>query len=243
MLSLSHWGPELCAGRGCSAIIWMWQWFCYGISRSWHIIVITFLLGQPCFERNAFAESENCNHCMFITSVSCFYWSTHEQYIITWTYWSNQMCSGRKNNINVQFEGCYFEIMALRIWERELNVLHSNANLRFMSQSILSSLFHPIPNANYWHKNLQPRIVVRSNEYYSFIKEITAPDWIQLWRRVLASKFLLLYVFILGHTVAQLVETLRYKPERRWFDSRCSSRTMALRSTQLPTEVITRNTE
>ena len=64
-----------------------------------------------------------------------------------------------------------------------------------------------------------------SNERYSFIKEITAPNWIQFWRRVLASKFLPLYTFILGHTVAQLVETLRYKPEGRWFDSRWSSRT------------------
>jgi hypothetical protein len=119
-----------------------------------------FIVGQPCFEWNSFTESENCNHCMFITPVSCFYWSTQAQYIIMWTYWSNQMCSGRKNKINVLFESCYFEIMALRIWERELNALHSNANLRFMSQSILSSLFHPTANANYWHKNLQRRIVV-----------------------------------------------------------------------------------
>ena len=159
MLSLSHWEPDLCAGRGCFSVIWRWQWFCYGIFWSWHIIVISLSLGQPCFERKSFTESENCNHCMSVTPVSCFYWSTRAQYIITWTYWSNQMCSGRKNNINVQFESCYFEIMALRIWERELNVLHSNANLRFMSQSILSSLFHPTANANYWHKNLQTRTV------------------------------------------------------------------------------------
>ena len=146
-LSLSHWERDLCADDGCSVVVWMWQWFCYGFRWIWHIIVISFSLGQPCFERNAFSESENCNHCMFIATVSCFYWSTRAQYIITWTCWSNQMCSGRKNNINVQFEGCYFEIMALRIWVRELNVLHSNVNLRFMSQSILSSLFRPIVNA------------------------------------------------------------------------------------------------
>jgi hypothetical protein len=28
------------------------------------------------------------------------------------------------------------------------------------------------------------------------------------------------YIYIWGNAVAQLVETLRYKPEGRWFDSR-----------------------
>jgi hypothetical protein len=56
------------------------------------------------------------------------------------------------------------------------------------------------------------------------MKEITAPNWIQL-RRVLASRFFLLYIciliylFILGHAVAQLVKALRYKLDGREFDS------------------------
>ena len=43
--------------------------------------------------------------------------------------------------------------------------------------------------------------------------------------------------------MAQLVEALRYKPEGRGFDSRwCpSGRSMALGSTQPPTEMSTRN--
>jgi hypothetical protein len=50
-----------------------------------------------------------------------------------------------------------------------------------------------------------------------------------------------------GHTVAQLVEALCYKPKGRGFDSQffnlpnSSSRTMALVSTQPLTEVSTRN--
>ena len=56
---------------------------CDSVSASCHVIVISFSLGQPCFERNVFTDSENCNYSMFIMSVSCFYWSTHAQYIIT----------------------------------------------------------------------------------------------------------------------------------------------------------------
>jgi hypothetical protein len=55
----------------------------------------------------------------------------------------------------------------------------------------------------------------------------------------------------MGHAVAQLVEALRYKPEARGFDSlwchglfhlrNPSGRTMALGSTQPPTEMSTRS--
>ena len=53
-----------------------------------------------------------------------------------------------------------------------------------------------------------------------------------------------------GHTMAQLVEALRYKPKARRFDSRCqwtffidnpSGRTMALGLTQPLTEMSIRN--
>ena len=56
---------------------------------------------------------------------------------------------------------------------------------------------------------------------------------------------------VLGHTLAQLVETLRYKPEGREFDSRWyfgilhwhnpSGRTIVLGMTQPLTETSTRN--
>jgi hypothetical protein len=53
------------------------------------------------------------------------------------------------------------------------------------------------------------------------------------------------YLMMAGHAVAQLVEALRYKPERREFNSRwCHNRfgrTMALGSTQPLTEMSTRN--
>jgi hypothetical protein len=58
---------------------------------------------------------------------------------------------------------------------------------------------------------------------------------------------LILSTSCLGVAVAQLVEALRYKPERRGFDSRwCHwnnrfSRTMTLGSTQPLTEMSTRN--
>jgi hypothetical protein len=49
-----------------------------------------------------------------------------------------------------------------------------------------------------------------------------------------------------GHAVAQLVEALRYKSEGRGYDPRWrdnpSGRTMAMRSTQPPREMSTRNT-
>jgi hypothetical protein len=63
--------------------------------------------------------------------------------------------------------------------------------------------------------------------------------------------FPLLYIFLLGHAVAQLVEALRYKPEGRGFNSRRfhwnfnwhnpSDRIMALGLTQPLTKMSTRN--
>jgi hypothetical protein len=50
-------------------------------------------------------------------------------------------------------------------------------------------------------------------------------------------KILFTYLYRKGHAVAQMVQTLRYKPEGRGFDS--LGRTMALRSTQPQTEMST----
>ena len=57
--------------------------------------------------------------------------------------------------------------------------------------------------------------------------------------------FLVLYSHTMEHTVGQLVKTLRYKPEGHGIDLRwCHNhigRTLALGSTQLLTEMSTRN--